>query len=97
MNPQIPFFGEDEQAIFDNAVRGFSGTANAARVQMVEQTRAPRLVRRVRSHRFQMRTATNSSSLAREKGATPTRAKNRSLKINSHISLQYVYTHTSLF
>ena len=31
MNPQIPFFGEDEQAIFDNAVRGFSGTANAAR------------------------------------------------------------------
>ena len=31
MNPQIPFFGEDEQAIFDNALRGFSGTANAAR------------------------------------------------------------------
>jgi ubiquinone/menaquinone biosynthesis C-methylase UbiE len=31
MNPQIPFFDEDQQAIFDNAVREFSGTANAAR------------------------------------------------------------------
>jgi ubiquinone/menaquinone biosynthesis C-methylase UbiE len=31
MNPQVPFFDEDQQAIFDNAVREFSGTVNAER------------------------------------------------------------------
>ena len=31
MNPQVPFFDENTQEIFDNAVRQISGTANASR------------------------------------------------------------------
>lgn len=31
MNPQVPFFDEDQQAVFDSVVREFSGTKNAAR------------------------------------------------------------------
>lgn len=31
MNPQVPFFDEDQQEVFDGVVRQFSGTENAAR------------------------------------------------------------------